>query len=195
VKFAEEIEDLAAGLRIEVSGRLVGEEERRLVDECPRDGDALALTAGQLVRLMAHPILETDGDQRLFGQLAPLRTWNLRVDERQLHVLQRCGARQKIECLEDETDLLVAHSGQLVVIHRFDRNAVEKVTPRARRIETSDDVHERRLARSGRSHDRDVFTGIDDEIDASKSIDVLRPELIHARQLLHFDQVNGCGFW
>src|SRR5262247_620280 len=37
-----------------------------------------------------------------------------RVEQRQLDVLQRAGAWQQIELLEDETDLAVAHARQFV---------------------------------------------------------------------------------
>ena len=39
----------APGLGVEVAGRLVGEQERRVVDERARDGEALLLAAGELV--------------------------------------------------------------------------------------------------------------------------------------------------
>jgi hypothetical protein len=45
----EERHDLDAGLRVEVAGRLVGQQDRRVVDQRARDGDALALAARQLV--------------------------------------------------------------------------------------------------------------------------------------------------
>jgi len=37
----EDADDLVAGLLIEVAGRLVGEDERGIVDESAGDGDAL----------------------------------------------------------------------------------------------------------------------------------------------------------
>ncbi len=45
-----ELEDLAARLRVEVPGRLVGEEDRRPRDERARDRDALLLAARELRR-------------------------------------------------------------------------------------------------------------------------------------------------
>ena len=41
--------DLDAGLRVEIPGRLVGEQNRGVVDERAGDRDALALAAGELV--------------------------------------------------------------------------------------------------------------------------------------------------
>ena len=50
VETREHAHDFDAGLRVEVAGRLVGEQDRRVVHQRARDGDALALTARQLVR-------------------------------------------------------------------------------------------------------------------------------------------------
>ena len=53
VQAGEQRHDLGAGLRVEVAGRLVGEQDRRVVHERARDGHALALAARQLVRPVA----------------------------------------------------------------------------------------------------------------------------------------------
>ena len=52
VEVADEREDLVAGLRVEIAGRLVGEQDRRIDRQRARDGDALALAARQLVGQM-----------------------------------------------------------------------------------------------------------------------------------------------
>src|SRR6266511_4120471 len=46
---AQQPDDLLAGRRVEVSGRLVGEHDPRLVPERPGDGDTLLLAAGELL--------------------------------------------------------------------------------------------------------------------------------------------------
>ena len=61
--------DFDAGLRVEIPGRLVGEQDGRIVDERARDGDALALTARQLVRTMGGALGELDLRERALGAL------------------------------------------------------------------------------------------------------------------------------
>jgi hypothetical protein len=56
----EEFDDLAAGLRVEVAGRLVGEKQPRLDHEGPRDGHPLLLPTGQLGRHRPLPAGVTD---------------------------------------------------------------------------------------------------------------------------------------
>ena len=50
VERLEQLDDVRAGLAVEVARRLVGEEQARRVAERARDGDALLLAAGELVR-------------------------------------------------------------------------------------------------------------------------------------------------
>ena len=64
VELLEHPQDLDAGVRIEVAGRLVGQHQRRAVDQGPGDGHALLLAAGHLRGLViaavgqSHPLQE-----------------------------------------------------------------------------------------------------------------------------------------
>ena len=68
------------------------------------------------------------------------------VDQRQFDVVQRGGTGQQIEGLEHETDLLVAHRRELVVVEVGNLGVVETVGTEGRRIETAEQVHERRFS-------------------------------------------------
>ncbi len=52
IKAFEKRHDFFAGLGIEVAGWLVGQDDRRIVDQRAGDRDALALSAGEFVRLV-----------------------------------------------------------------------------------------------------------------------------------------------
>ena len=95
------------------------------------------------------------------------------VDQRQLDIVQRGGAREQVEGLENEADFLVADARQLVVDHLADQIAVDVVLALGRRVETADQVHQGRFARPGRSHDRDVLAALDLDIDAGNGVDLL----------------------
>src|SRR5262245_57565241 len=77
---------------------------------------------------------------------------NVGVEQWQLDVLRCAGSSQQIELLKDEADLLAANLREGIAIELFDADAVERVASRCRRVETSEDVHQRRLARAGRPH-------------------------------------------
>ena len=61
---AQQPEDLAAGLRVEVARRLVAEDDGGPRDERARHGDALLLAAGHLGRAVRAPVAEPDGVDR-----------------------------------------------------------------------------------------------------------------------------------
>jgi len=56
----EELEDLVLAPAIEITGRLVGQEDFRVIDQRPRDGDALLLPSGKLRRQTMLSSSETD---------------------------------------------------------------------------------------------------------------------------------------
>ena len=115
------------------------------------------------------------------------------VDQRQLHVVQRAGAGQQVEGLEDEADFLVADAGQLVVIQFADQLTVEPVVALGRRIEAADQVHERGLAGARRAHDGHVFVVLDAQGDAAQGLHLLlRAHVVGAPQILDDDHV-ACG--
>ena len=74
----------------------VGSSARRMlgsVDQRPGDRDPLALAARQLVGPVVHPVGQADPLQRRRGALPPLAAPDAGVDQRQLDVVQRGGAR------------------------------------------------------------------------------------------------------
>ena len=80
---AQQLHDLAAGRRVEVAGRLVGQQDPRLARSSPGDGRPLHLAAGQLARLVLEPMAQADAVQdfhrRRFMASAARRT-NSRTD-------------------------------------------------------------------------------------------------------------------
>src|SRR5215469_3161464 len=63
----EQPQDLGRGGRVEVAGRLVGEQHRGVIDQRPGDGDALLLAAGELARQRLFPSGETDRGEQVAG--------------------------------------------------------------------------------------------------------------------------------
>src|SRR5438094_10019407 len=66
---AKQLDDFLARVRIEIAGRLIGQNQIRLVDERPGDGHTLLFAAGKLVRPVVHALAQTDA----FEQLTPPR--------------------------------------------------------------------------------------------------------------------------
>ena len=190
LEFIKEGHDLDAGLGVEVAGGLVGQDDGWLIDQRAGNGDALALAAGELVRLVVHPGFEVDVAQGFSGAFQSFRGRSAVVDERQFDVMQGGGAGQQVEGLEDEADFLVADTGKLVVVQGADQLVVEPVIALGGRVEAADQVHESGLAGSGGSHDGYIFVGLDLERDAAQSADLLLgAHVVGLPQVLDYDHV------
>ncbi len=72
VKLAEELQDLPADGLVQVTGGLVGENQARLVDERPGDGDALSFTTGELGRAVSESMSQTDALEKIPGPFLAL---------------------------------------------------------------------------------------------------------------------------
>ena len=64
-QLADQLVDDGGVLRVELAGRLVGEQEPRAVGERGAERDPLLLAAGELVRVGVEPVLETDLAEQL----------------------------------------------------------------------------------------------------------------------------------
>ena len=125
VEVPEEGHDLVARLGVEVAGRLVGQDDGRVGDDGSCDGDALALPAGELARLVAGALGEADGVQGVPGSVPGLALAG--VEEREADVFEGAGPGQEVEGLEDEADALVADLGKAVFRELLDVLAREDV--------------------------------------------------------------------
>src|SRR5690349_5156503 len=97
---------------------------------------------------------ETDCRQRFKRALVARGCVDPEIKHRQLDIFESRSAREQVEALERETDLLTTNVGAFVLRHLRNIFAVEDVRATRRTIETAENIHRRRFARSGRSHDR-----------------------------------------
>ena len=71
-QFADEPQHLLDLNVVEVGGRLVGEDQRRVECDRPRDRHPLLLTAAEVTGPVVHPLRQPDPGQQLLGPLAGL---------------------------------------------------------------------------------------------------------------------------
>jgi hypothetical protein len=101
----------------------------------------------------SRPVRQPHRDQLGLGVLASRAGVEARIKERQLHVLERRGAGEEIESLEDEADLEL-RSGEASPERVRDVLAVEHVDVRRSAVEAAEEIHEGGLAGARRAHDR-----------------------------------------
>src|SRR6187551_2825054 len=113
VQQLEQLQDRLRRLAVEIAGRLVAHEQRRVRDERSGDRDTLLLATRKLSRLVLRAVREADELERR-GDVAPaLRRGQLREEQRHLDVaLGREDGQQVVE-LEDEADVARAPFGEL----------------------------------------------------------------------------------
>ena len=146
---------LHARLAVERAGRLIGEQNVRVVDKRSRDGDALHLAAGHLVRLFVELVAEAHALKRLDGALAALALAHARERERQLHVAQYRLVRNEVIALEDEADGVVAIAVPVGVGEILCRSAIDDEIAARVVVKAADDVEQRRLAAARMAEDGD----------------------------------------
>ncbi len=162
-----------------------------MIDQGARDRDALALAAGEFIGTVGHPVNKIYFCQRLLGHLVTLRAGNAPVNQRQLDVVQSGGARQQIESLKDEPDFLIANTREFIIVHLRNVLAVKPIISLRSRIETTNQVHQRRFARAGWTGNGEILTAMDFERDPVQGVDLLSAHVVRLPNILHGDEDLG----
>ena len=101
VQLSEELQDPGAGVAVDISGRLVGEQDPRLVGDRPRHRDALLLTTREVPGPLVQLVLEADqlqGVRRVTARVVDPRMTQL---QRQQDVLEGGQMGKQLVVLED----------------------------------------------------------------------------------------------
>ena len=123
VELLQQRDEGVAGGAVEVAGGLVGEHDRRPVDQGAGDRHPLALAAGELRRPGRRAVGQADGGQRLERAPAAQSGRRARVEQAVGDVVQRGRVLGQEELLEDEADAGGAQRGELPVGQRARRPA------------------------------------------------------------------------
>ena len=188
VQRVENIHDLVARSRVQRAGRLVRQQQLWAAHDGTRNGDALALTAGELVRAEIQPLTEAHHLQRLNGALAALLLVHTGVQQRQGDIIHSRELRQQIEALEHKAEQAVADLRQLVFVGLGDILARQQVFAARRYVKAADEIHERRLAGAGRAHDGEIVALLDLQVDVFQNADGLLALRIILADILHFNE-------
>ena len=101
----EELQDFVLAPAVEIAGRLIGQQERRLVGQGPGDGDALALADRKVHRTVVPAMSQADLVDQPLRALDSLPAAQGGLEHGNLHVLDRSQGAQDMKGLEDEPDL------------------------------------------------------------------------------------------
>ena len=152
-------------LRVEVAGRLVGQQDRGVVDQRARDRDALLLAARELARVVVPR------GRRARARAAPRRARSA----------LSCGRRPRRSSGSTTFSSALVRASSLKLwntkpIRRLriwasagssfarDVDAFEEIGAARRAVEAAEDVHQRGLARARRAHDREELAALDRQV-------------------------------
>lgn len=160
----ELLEDGGGVGAVQGAGRLVREDDGGAVDQGPRDGDALALAAGDLrgaaAAQLAEPEPFEDGARGGEGGLLALPG----EAQRQGGVLLDGQLRQQLAVLEDESEAFAAQCADLFVAEVTERPSFETYLPALGGKHPGQAVQERGLAGTALTGDGGDLAGGDGEV-------------------------------
>ena len=196
LQLLHEVEDLRLDRHVERGGGLVGQEQARVHRQRAGQADALALAAGEGVRVAAHvPGVEPDVLQQLAHPLAePLAVGDAEVAQRLTDDVDDREARvQRLERILEQHPHLLAQQVELLPVHVRDLQdgAVARVEPHlaAGRIDRAHDAARRGgLAAAALAHQADRLPLADLEADA---VDGLDPPHVPAEEPLADREVGA----
>src|SRR4029078_2214320 len=113
VQFFQQIHYRFAIARIEISGRLIREQNRRFTGKGARDRDSLLLSTAELARQMFGTMAHPDAFECLCHRALAIARAHPAISQRQLHIFINGEIANQIETLENETDLAVANTSPL----------------------------------------------------------------------------------
>src|SRR6266511_3868545 len=117
MQIVEHVQDFLPRGRIEVAGRFVCQDDERVVDESPCDGDALLLATGQFEWFVIQAMLQSDAGGERLGALAALSRRSSLIIQRHFDVLHDAELLDEIVGLENEPEPRAANSRKGVIVH------------------------------------------------------------------------------
>ncbi|CAH0324216.1 hypothetical protein SRABI128_05041 [Microbacterium sp. Bi128] len=147
-------------LEVQGTERLVQEEDLGLDHQCPGQGNALPLAAGELGGFAAEELPELDAVQGFPGPLPPLFPGHAAHPQPIGDVVHEGHVREQRVVLKYGVDVpLEGRHGRDVLALEFD-------TPGRRQLEAGDQAQDRRLAGAGRAKHGEEFPVADVQVHA-----------------------------
>src|SRR5438105_4438983 len=140
---SEQLHDHEGGLRIELPGRLVGDEEARALGQRPSQRYALLLAAGELLGSMLGPFAQAHRRQRVKRRRPSLELAPALRQKRQHHVLDRAQDREQAGGLKDPTGHISSKALASVAIEARQLQAGDRDRAGVRGVQPSDQAQER----------------------------------------------------
>ncbi len=182
--FFQKIHDLFAEARIEVSRRLVRDQNARLMNQGPRDGGPLLLPARERFRILVRFVGESDFFQEIGNPSANVLLFLAENFQRKSHVLKDREVLQQFEILENDAD--PAAKGGNVRRRNFGEFLIRDDEVSGRHmIKGRYHPEERRFSGAARTGQKDELAFVDSQIDVFERVNRARISLVDMGELDH----------
>ena len=159
VQTLDERHDRIRRLRVEVPGRFIGQDDRRIADERSSDRNPLCFTTGELGGDVIEARAEANSLEGHSRRSPPPPHGPTSIEQAIGHVIESRVTGQQMELLKDEANLASSQRRQLAIRQRGDVVSRHFDSPRRRPIECAHQMEQGRFAGAGRSDNRQQFTG------------------------------------
>ena len=162
----EELVQFLLVLGVERTGRLVGQDDGRAVDEGAGHSDALLLAARQFGGLVRGAVAESHELQQFLGPFLGFLLRGAGDVGRNHDVLQSRELGEQLVELEDEAQVAVAEVGKGLLAEGGGVDTIDTYRTRVGAVEGADDLQQGGLSGAGRAYDADYLATVDVEVDA-----------------------------
>src|SRR5438105_1333567 len=196
VQLGEQLHDLLPLARMEIPGRLVGEDQGRLVDQRARHGHELLLATGELPR--EQTLLRDDSEpvQRVGNERVALTLLDVAVRQRDIEVLRHREVVEQVILLKHEPDVLLVERHAVLGLHLMNHVIEEAVLARPVAVEHAEHGEQGGLPRPGRPHDGNELAGGDVDRDLPQDEEATVPlgdGLVEVLELDHSARIASAG--
>src|SRR5712664_3559314 len=188
IKLFEELHDLLALCGMEISSRLISEDQFRTEDHRAGHPDELLLAAGELVREKILLADDVKAIERIANQANALFVRHVLVGKRDFEIFEYRQIVDQVIALEYEADVRFMQFVPLLDVEFVNRLAQEVIVPGPRPIEHSDNAQQRGLPSPRGAHDGDKFPRLNIQIDSAQQVEFIRTRLDNFFQVSQLNQ-------
>ncbi len=162
VHFFQDANDPSGILRVQIAGRLVRQDDRRITDYRTANGRTLLLASGKLWPIVLCPVPKIYGIEYALNTVSSFRAPHaFAISQWKFDIGENSQVVNQVEGLKNEPDLPISDQAPLTLNHQCGILSVNQDMARSRWFEQAHDSQERRLPAPGRAGDRDVLPTID----------------------------------
>ena len=195
VEPVHKVHDLLGGLPVQIARGFIGNEYGRVRNDGPGNGNALLLSAGELSRIMVHPVCEAHHLKRHFYMFFPFTPRKVGEQQGKLNIFKGGEDRYEVIELEDEAYIDGPPLRQFRLRKSRNIDAADGDNAAVGFIDTGDEVQESALAGTGRTHEGKKLTFGNVEGDIFEDRHNLTAPAIGFVEIFYFNDRSGSIYY